>query len=488
MILDKIRGYYVYKLDKNKGYFEKMTILNRSELEILWQWLCKENRKPLVIRGARQVGKSTLVRQLAQKGNRFCCELNFERTPELAEFFTSKDPKKIMEHLSIYVKKSLDPSHTLLFLDEVQATPQILETLRYFYEEYKELPVVCAGSLLDFALETPEFSVPVGRIEYYHLGPLSFEDFLIALGEKGLVDWMQSLSIETKIPLPIHEKCIELTKLFWLIGGMPEVVAHYAMRKNFQEVNNLQQNILQTYQDDFHKYGRIKHLHLLRKVFKMAPSTIGKTIKYVHLDREYKAAQIKESLDHLHLAKLIHFVYHSSANGIPLAATINFKIFKLVFVDIGLQCASLGLDQLEILKSSDPLWINRGSLAEQFVGQSLLNLKKPYMPPELFYWIREKSQSMAEVDYVWQYKNTIIPIEVKAGSTRRLKSLYQFVQEKRWPSALRFNGDVPSLIKDVVIANTADSPQSLSFLLSLPFYLIGQMERLLEEAWHGISS
>jgi len=453
----------------------EMTVLYRSEIAALSHWINKENRKPLVIRGARQVGKSTLVRRLAQEHKRFCCELNFERNPEMADFFISKDPKKIMEQLSLYMKRPLNPNETLLFLDEIQAAPNILEVLRYFYEEHRALPVVCAGSLLDFALAAPTFSMPVGRIEYYHLGPLSFEDFLIALGENVLVDWIRSFSIGTEIPLPLHGKCLELTKLFWLVGGMPEIVAHYAQHKNFQEVNNLQQNILQTYQDDFYKYGRITHLPLLRKVFKTIPSTIGNTLKYVHLDREHKSAQIKESLEHLHLARLIHLVYHSSATGLPLNATVNSKIFKVVFVDIGLLCASLGLDQLEIMKSPEALWINRGSLAEQFVGQTLLTLKGSYHPPELFYWVREKTQAMAEVDYVWQYKNTIIPIEVKAGKTGRLKSLHYFIQEKPWSFSVRFNADRPSLLKPETTGSYT--------LLSLPLYFAGQMERLVEEAW-----
>lgn len=222
--------------------------LHRSELNLLSKWLSKPNRKPLVIRGARQVGKSTLVRQLAEASNRFCLELNFEKTPELADFFTDKDPKQIMQKLAVYAKRPLDPDTTLLFLDEIQAAPQILEILRYFYEEYAELPVVAAGSLLDFVLAAPEFSMPVGRIEYFHLGPLSFEDFLTALGETSLVDWMRSLSVNDTIPLPIHQRCLELVKQFWLIGGMPEIVAYYSAYQDFQEIDNLKQNILQTYQ------------------------------------------------------------------------------------------------------------------------------------------------------------------------------------------------------------------------------------------------
>ncbi len=450
--------------------------LHRSELNLLSKWLNKPNRKPLVIRGARQVGKSTLVRQLADTSGRFCLELNFEKTPELADFFSDKDPKQIMQKLAVYAKRPLDPNITLLFLDEIQAVPQILEVLRYFYEEYAELPVIAAGSLLDFVLAAPESSMPVGRIEYFHLGPLSFEDFLTALGEISLVDWMRNLSIHDNIPLPLHQQCLDLVKQFWLIGGMPEIVANYSEYRNFQETDNLKQNILQTYQDDFHKYGRTKQIPLLRKVFKTVPSLIGGTLKYSNIDREYKSTQVKEALENLSLAKLIHLVHHSNATGIPLGATIDHKVFKVIFLDIGLLCAALGLDQLEIIKGHDWAWINRGSLAEQFIGQSLLKLPPSYHAPELFYWVREKAQATAELDYVWQYKNSLIPIEVKAGKTGRLKSLHYFIREKHWSFAVRFNADTPSLLQETI---NLPKEESVSYkLLSLPFYLVEQLERL----------
>lgn len=448
----------------------------RSELNQLITWLNKSNRKPLVIRGARQVGKSTLVRQLADVSHRFCLELNFERTPELSDFFIEKDPKKIIQQLSLYAKRTLDPNTTLLFLDEIQAAPNILATLRYFYEEYPEFPVIATGSLLDFALESPEFSMPVGRIEYFHLGPLSFEDFLIALGETTLAEWIRTFALHETIPLPIHQQCLDLVKQFWLIGGMPEIVAYFSVYRDFQEIDNLKQNILQTYQDDFYKYGRSKQLPLLRRVFQVIPSLIGQTIKYTHLDRDSKSTQIREVLENLQSARIIHLVYHSDANGLPLRAQIDRKIFKIVFLDIGLQSAALRLDQLAIIKGPDWAWINRGSLAEQFIGQSLLKLSPSYQAQELFYWTREKSQSSAELDYLWQHKNHIIPIEVKAGKTGHLKSLHYFIREKKWPFAVRFNSDLPSLLAETAVLPT-ESPIPYR-LLSLPFYFAEQLERL----------
>ena len=453
--------------------------IHRFEADLLVIWLNKKGRKPLIIRGARQVGKSSLVRYLANISQRFCFELNFERYPEHADFFKSKDPTIILQHLSVYFKKSIDPKTSLLFLDEIQATPEVIEILRYFYEECPELPIVAAGSLLDFVLAEPEFSVPVGRIEYFHLGPIAFEDFLIAQGEQSLLEWIRSFAITDTIPLPIHQRCLELIKQFWLIGGMPEVVAHYSEHRDFQEINNIKQNILQSYQEDFHKYGRIKQIPLIRRVFSAIPSLIGQKIKYAQLDSESKSMQIKEALDYLNLAKVIHLIYHSHATGLPLRAQISPKIFKAIFVDIGLLCSALGLSDLSVIHAPDWAWINRGSLAEQFIGQTLLQLHPPYQMPELYYWVREHAQSSAEVDYIWQYENQIIPIEVKAGKTGRLKSLHYFIQEKHWPCAVRFNADMPSLLDE-----KAKLPQHEQFsyrLLSLPFYLAGQLNRFIGE-------
>lgn len=457
---------------------EKSMQIHRTELELLVKWLKKPNRKPLVIRGARQVGKSSLVRQLAKKENRFCLELNFERFPELSDFFIEKKPKQIMQKLALYAKKTLEPDHTLLLLDEIQAAPQILEVLRYFYEEYPELPVIATGSLLDFVLKMPDFSMPVGRIEYFHLGPVSFEDFLIALGEVQLVEWLRNVTLKETIPFPIHQQCLEYVKKFWLVGGMPEIVAHFSEFSDFQEIDNIKQNILQTYQDDFHKYGRSKQIPLLRRVFKSIPGLIGQTLKYSKIDSESKSTQVREALEDLSLARVIHMVFHSHANGLPLQAQMNSKVFKVVFLDIGLQCAALGLNQLDIIQGPDWSWINRGSLAEQFIGQSLFKLMPSYHPPELFYWVRDKPQAEAELDYIWQYKNTIIPIEVKAGKTGRLKSLHYFLREKPWSFAVRFNTDMPSLLQETV--KLPDENQVSYKLLSLPFYLVEQLDRLID--------
>ena len=191
-------------------FLGRSMMLHRFEVDLLLKWLNKPNRKPLIIRGARQVGKSSLVRHLASLSHRVCLEINFERYPEHADFFKSKNPKTILKNLSVYFKQPIDPKTSILFLDEIQATPEVIETLRYFYEECPEMPVVAAGSLLEFVLSEPEFSIPVGRIEYFHLAPISFEDFLVALNEEALLEWIRSVSLDDIIPIAIHKRCLEL--------------------------------------------------------------------------------------------------------------------------------------------------------------------------------------------------------------------------------------------------------------------------------------
>ncbi|MBP6986333.1 MAG: ATP-binding protein [Alphaproteobacteria bacterium] len=452
--------------------------IHRSEIETLSSWLNKAGRKPLILRGARQVGKSTLIRELALHNNKTCLELNFEKNPEHADFFKSKTPNTILKLLSLFFNQKITPQSSILFLDEIQATPEVIETLRYFFEEFPELPVIAAGSLLDFVLSEPEFSIPVGRVEYFYLGPISFEDFLRSQGETNLLEWIQSFNLNDEVPEPLHQRCLQLVKEFWLIGGMPEIVAKYAKNKDFFEIDNLKQNIIQGYEEDFHKYSRVKKISLLRRVYKTIPNLIGQKIKYNQLDPDSKALKIKEVLEYLDLAKVIHLIYHSHSTGLPLKSQIDHKIFKSIFIDIGLLSSALGLSHLSILHAPDWAWINRGSLSEQFVGQTLLQLSPPYKKPELYYWVREQAQSSAELDYVWQYENQIIPIEVKAGKTGRLKSLHYFIKEKNWSFGVRFNTDIPSILHE-----TTKLPKQAEIsyrLLSLPFYLTGQLNRLLK--------
>jgi predicted AAA+ superfamily ATPase len=449
--------------------------MKRYFLKSLIDWKSRNSRKPLIVRGARQVGKSHVIREFGKKYFADCLELNFEKSPELKDFFISQTPQKTIQLLETLFGKKIHPSETLLFLDEIQAAPEILPKLRYFYEDMPEFPIICAGSLLDFILAQHDFSMPVGRIEYLHLGPLNFEEFLLALGETALLDYLENYKIEEAIPKPLHNKLIEHVKTFCLVGGMPESVKTYAASHSFSDCGLINQNILATYQDDFAKYGRKIDYALLRNTFRAVPNLIAEKTKYVKIDPHARAKDVAKSLDLLGMARICTKVFHSSSNGVPLRAQIDPKTFKLLFVDVGLVSAACGLNLLDYEKAGDVQLVNQGKISEQFIGQHLLYAGPPYQEPELFYWTREQRNAAAEVDYVISLGAKTIPIEVKSGKTGSLKSLHLFVFEKNATVGVRFNSEPPLLTK----VKTSLPEKNAEFsLISLPFYLVGQMPRL----------
>ncbi len=456
--------------------------LIRKELASLTDWSATNPRKPLIIRGARQVGKSTLVRQFAETNNLSLLEINFERNPEYRETFASKDPSQILIALNLLTNKKIIVGSTLLFLDEIQAAPEALAALRYFYEEKSELHVIAAGSLLEFALADAQFSMPVGRVEYLHLGPMQFEDFLQAMGYSELAQHLQALSladIRNQVMLkPVHEKYMALLKQFWIVGGLPEAVARYAATQDFSEIARIQQSIVATYRDDFNKYSQGKLKALIQMVFDQLPVMVGRKFKYAQISSDHRSAELDEALQQLCMARVAAKVHHTSANGVPLGAEINQRFFKTLYLDIGLMCAALKLNVLDLSKDDLSL-INKGALAEQFVGQQLMYSGLYYETPALYYWVREAKSAAAEIDYLLTCGQAIIPVEIKAGTTGSLKSLHQFLKEKNRSFGLRFNADMPSLLSD---AKKLTDGTTINYeLLSLPLYLVGQTQRLMRD-------
>ncbi|MCK5525184.1 MAG: ATP-binding protein [Thiomargarita sp.] len=447
----------------------------RQQLSYLTEWLKVKNHKPIVIRGARQVGKSTLVRLLSERCDLNLIELNFERNPELACLFKSHEPHKIIQLISLQTGKTIQPGYTLLFLDEIQGAAEAIVALRYFYEELPELHIIAAGSLLEFTLSQAAFSMPVGRIEYLHLGPMTFAEFLLAVGEQNLADFIKNYKINEEIP--IHDKLMELVKIYFITGGMPESIKAYVEDRTFQSSEKVKQSILSTYRDDFGKYALITKHDLIRKLFNKIPTMIGHKFKYSHISRDIKSVHIAAALDQLHLARVTWKVYHTSANGVPLGAEQNDRFFKLLFLDIGLVNTCLGLNYLNLMEVDELDFVNNGNLAEQFIGQHLLYPVKSYEEPNLYYWTREKKSSSAELDYVISLGQQIIPIEVKAGKTGQLKSLHLFMKEKKRHLAVRFNSAQPSQI-DTSTKQPDGSTLHFKFL-SLPLYMVGELNRFL---------
>ena len=432
------------------------------------------------MRGARQVGKTWLVRRFAEEEFEALLEVNFEETPDAADLFASNDPARILPLLAARFGKRAVPGRTLLFLDEVQAAPQILQCLRYFREKSPELHVIAAGSLLEFALADHSFSMPVGRIEYFFVDPMSFGEFLCASGRGELHGFLKSWRTNDDFPDSLHGECMAELRRYLVVGGMPEsVVAFLDGGADFEASERARQGILSTFADDFAKYARRMPVANLRKVFESVPRQLGEKFTWTRADREIRAAALSAAMDLLCMARVAAKVPRTTGNGIPFGAGADERRFKALFLDVGLASLSCGLRARDMVGSEDLLLDNRGAVSEQFVGQELLAARAPWMPRELFCWARENANSNAEVDYLGASGGHVYPVEVKSGATGRLKSMHQFLAEKKTDFGLRFNGDRPSYVE-------TDYPDNVGThrpfrLLSLPLYLASESRRLVEE-------
>lgn len=453
--------------------------MKRDLTDFLINWLNAGDRKPLVIRGARQVGKTWLIRNLAESKHKQLIELNFEKRPDFESLFSSNEPQEIIRNIAASFSKTIEPANAILFLDEIQAAPHLLAKLRWFAEEMPQLPVIAAGSLLDFALADHEFSMPVGRIGYMYLEPLSFEEFLDAAGHSHLREYLKTYLLGKEIPVAIHKQLIALVKEYLIIGGMPAAVLSWVTKKSLEAINQVHFDLLGTYREDFAKYRGRLSTDRLEEILTSIPRQLGKKFVYSHANLEVNTPSLKQALDLLTKARVCHRVFATSANGLPLNAEIKDKFFKAILLDCGLVSAELGLSLHHLSSVSELILINSGGLAEQLVGQQLRTLFPPFVPPSLNYWQRTEMNANAEVDYVIQHKDQIVPVEVKAGSPGTLKSLHHFMENKGRSCAVRINSDYPTL-GPVHVKTTTGSSVKYS-LLSVPFYLIGQLHRLLSE-------
>lgn len=453
--------------------------MKRYLVDKLKDWLVSPSRKPAVLRGARQVGKTWVVRELAKQAGKQLIELNFEKKRSLAVHFESNDPSAILLNLESALNQSIHPADSILFLDEIQAVPDLLAKLRWFYEDMPELAVITAGSLLEFVLENHTFSMPVGRIQYFFLEPLGFEEFLLAKNETHLLSAIENVSIEESFNTALHDKANQLFKEFVTVGGMPEAVSTWIKTSSLEALAEVHNNLISTYQDDFAKYaGKLTITHL-EEVLHAVPKLLTKKFVYSHVDPAARHGSIKQALSLLLKARLCHKVQSTSANGIPLGAEVNSKIFKIILIDVGLVSTMLGLKLHQFSSMEDILVINKGALAEQVVGQLLRLLSPFYVEPTLHYWNRELANSSAEIDYLIQDNQRLIPIEVKAGVEGKLRSLHQFMSEKPWKLAVRFYAG--PVQRDHIKSKTTTGDMNDYELISLPFYLLGQLYRLLKQ-------
>lgn len=444
----------------------------------LENWVAKKRRKPLILRGVRQCGKSTLVRMFASKNRLRLNEINLEQHLYLDDIFKTLDIKNIIRELDAVIGSNIQFPDSILFLDEIQATPHALQALRYFFEDKPEIPVIAAGSLLEFTLSDHSFSMPVGRVEYYHIGPMTFKEFLHEI-EPSLLKHITQFDFSNKIPETAHTRLLKKQREYFFTGGMPEAILVYKENGSITEVIDVQRSIVETYLDDFSKYGRKIDLPLMQRVFRYIPRSLGKKAKYSNIAKEKKSREIKKIIDLLVNARICHKVYHSHSNGVPLLAEINDNIYKLIFMDIGIVNYICGNDWGTIQSFIESELINEGGLAEQFIGQHLLSLKNE--APVLCYWLREKKSANAEVDYVISQGNKVLPVEVKSGKSGSLKSLQQFVLKKHTTAAIRFDLNLPTIQEVSHIAATSNGNKRVNYkLLSLPLYMVEELPRLID--------
>jgi len=412
---------------------------NIDEILLAWSGEKPPDRKPLLLRGARQVGKSSALRQLGKQFKHFV-EVNFDENKEVKSFFESSlTPEEICQQLALYYHTPIIPGETLLFLDEIQSCQPALAKLRYFYEKYTELHVVAAGSLLEFALEEiPSFGI--GRIRSVFMYPFGFDEFLTALNEGALCEAINTASPEKPLAEPIHQQLLDRLKIFLICGGMPEAVSQYVRKRDLLNGELVLNDLLTVLKTDFAKYRKRTPLLLLNEVFEsVMHQTEGKFV-YERAAPGTASAAVRQALELLIMAGLVHPVTHTAANGIPLGAEKNAKYRRIIPCDTGLFLVTLGL-RSEILPAVDFSAVNRGSLAEIFTGLELLKASSCYTRQELFCWQRSanhgSSQGNAQVDFLVQKGSRIIPIEVKSGTQGSMQSLRLFMKEKHIERGIR---------------------------------------------------
>ena len=449
----------------------------RKSQEVLSNWIVKENRKPLVIRGARQVGKSTLVRQFVVDKGLQLIEVNCEQNPQLDTVFKGLNVTQILNELESLPGVASINSKAVLFLDEVQATPYALAALRYFYEQRPEIPVLAAGSLLEFALSEHSFSMPVGRIEFLHMVPMDFEEFLLACGETKLQEILRTFTLDHPMSELQHSRFLELQAQYFYVGGMPEAVKEFLKEKKLSAARAIHENLLSTYKADFSKYGLKQDLLLLNRLLNQAAQQVTKRVKYSKLIPHEQSRTVRRLVDLLAHARLISLVIHSDASDIPLGAEARGEVFKLLLLDVGLLNALLGLPWNAVSESA--FSVRDGSVAEQFIGQELISTHE-HGNQTLFYWLRDGKTNNAEIDFLIMIEGKIVPVEVKAGKSGTLRSLWEFCSARSPKMAVRFDINPPS-------AQDFQHAGNSGILISLPLYAASQIDRILASASGGRS-
>lgn len=442
-------------------------MISRLIVQELELWLAKPDRKPLVIRGARQVGKTTVVNQFAKRFEQYIY-LNLELKEDQKPFVQYTDIEQLIQALFFLKNRLLSKkANTLIFIDEIQEVPQALNLLRYFYEQEPEIKVIAAGSMLE-SLFDKHIHFPVGRVEYKVLRPLSFPEFLDAMGENLALDELRNIPLRAYA----HDRLLKLYHQYAITGGMPEVVKNYALNKDFTALNPIFDSLIASYLEDVEKYAKSDSqiLHL-RHVIKSSFAEAGKRIQFAGFgNSSYRSREMGECLRILEKALLIQLLYPNTSATLPFQPDLK-KSPRLQILDTGMLNHFVGI-QKEILESEDMSSIYKGTMIKHLTGQELLATKYNILS-ELYFWAKDKKSSSAEVDFVISFEGKVIPIETKSGKSGRMKSLHIYMDTAPHDLAVRFYAGQLS------ISEVKTPHNKKYFLLNLPYYAVSQIEAYL---------
>jgi hypothetical protein len=388
---------------------------------ILSDWKNSFRRKPLIVRGARQVGKTFTITNFGKTNFKTLVVIDFERDPGFKNIFENDlQPARIIDELELATSKKITTRETLIFFDEIQECPRALVSLRYFYEEMPGLHVIAAGSLLEFAMG--EISFPVGRIQFTEIFPLNFLEFQMALGNERAIAYLSGIPKE--LPDASHQFLLKQVKDYFFVGGMPEAVKTFAETKSINRAIEVQGEICNSLKQDFAKYNPQVDKQCLAGVLTSLAANVGKQTKYVSLSNDFSNPTIKKAYNTLVQAKLVNTINSVNPQGFPLQIMTS-KVFKTCMLDIGIMNFLCGIYKTDEYFKNDLLSIYRGAMAEQFAAQEIAMNQNN----ELFYWSRQAKSSSAEIDYVMAVNDRIIPVEVKSAKAGSLRSMHQFLKE-----------------------------------------------------------
>ena len=452
-------------------YYERIIDRHLSE------WAARPVHKPVLLRGARQVGKSTAVRHLGESFKYFV-EINLEKQPDYIELFKKDlDVKRIVPQMAAMCGTPIVAKETLLFIDEIQESQEAIMALRYFKEDMPDLHVVAAGSLLEFVLDDiPTFGV--GRIHSMYMFPMTFDEFLLANDEQLLLDARRQANTDSPLPTPLHDKLVGLIRTFMLVGGMPESVAKWAETHDYLQCQEVQDDIITGYEADFPKYKKKVDPQLLVATMRSAATQVTNKFVYSQVAGGYKTAEVKKALDLLIKAGILIPVTHTDGNGLPLGDEADESYRKLLLLDTGLLLRLLNMSMgdissvtTHILTATAADLVNKGPMAEMLAGLEVLHYLSPNIRHDLFYWVLQAKNSLAEIDYLLSRDMKVLPLEVKSGVQGGMKSLWDFMRDKKLSQAIRCS--LENFGKFDYIDSKADN--AVRHVEIVPLYAISQM-------------